>query len=57
MTTKYYQIHKERLQKKHVRDIKTFLSEKKTKGKDFTEEEKEKKRQYYLDCNMNLSFE
>ena len=57
MTTKYYQIHKERLHKKHVRDIKTFLKEKKTKGKDFTEEEKEKKRQYYLDCNMSLSFE
>ena len=29
---KYYQKHKERLQKKHVKDIKIFLRNKKTNG-------------------------
>ena len=51
MLNKYYQKHKERLQKKHVKDIKIFLKKKKTKGEkkawgryqNFTEEEKQKR--------------
>ena len=33
MVNKYYQKHKERLQKKHVKDLKIFRKKKKTKGK------------------------
>ena len=33
MVSKYYQKHKEKLQKKHMRDIKIFLKKKKIKRK------------------------
>ena len=32
MVNKYYEKHKEKLQKKHVKDIKIFLKKKKTKS-------------------------
>ena len=32
MVNKYYQKHKEKLKKKHVKDIKIFLKKKKMKG-------------------------
>ena len=46
MVNKYYQKHKQKLQKKHVKDTKMFLKKK-----------KREKRQYHRECNKNLSDE
>ena len=39
MTNKYYQKHKERLSKKHVKDIKIILKKKKKKGEKRSEKD------------------
>ena len=62
MVNKYYQKNKERLQKKHVKDIKIFLKKKKIKAvkkargryQSFTEVEKQKRRQYYQERKQKL---
>ena len=54
MTTNYYQKYKERIPKKHVKDMKIFQKKKKTKGKKkvgdryqiLTEKQKQKPLQY-----------
>ena len=62
MVNKYYQKHKERLQKKYVKDIKIFLKKKKTKDKKRPEKDikillkkkKKKRRQYYQERKQKL---
>ena len=66
MVIKYYQKHKERLQKKARERYQDLSEEEKDKRRkkareryqNFTEEEKDKKRQYYQDVSRsNLSVE
>ena len=61
MVKKYYQKHKERLQKKQIKDIKIFLKKKKTKGKKKLEKDiktllKKKKKGVSIIRNISKSY-
>ena len=63
MVTKYYQKHKERSEKKHVKNIKIFPEKKKTKAKKKSEKDinillrKKKKKSVSITRNVRSSYQ